>query len=190
MECSTPGFPVLHHAWSLLKLMSIESVMPSNHRFLCHPLLLLPSVFPSIKVFSNEPALHIRWLKYWRFSFSISTSNEYSQLISFRIDWFHLLVVQGTLVFSSITVQKHLFFGNSVFFVVPLSHPYMTTEKNIVLTMWTFVSKAMSLLLGWCTGKTQRDGMEREVGGGIGMGNPCKSMADSCQCMAKTTTIL
>ena len=96
---------------SLLKFMSIDSVMLSNHLILCHPLLLLPSVFPSIKVFSNEPALRIRWPKYRRFSFSISTSNEYSQLISFRIDWFHLLVVQGTLIFSHTTVQKHLFFG-------------------------------------------------------------------------------
>ena len=95
MDCSTPVFPVLHHL--LLKLMSIESVMPSNHLILCLPLLLLPSVFPSIRVFYNESALHIRWPKYWSFSFSISPSKEYSGLMSFRIDWFDLLAVQGTL---------------------------------------------------------------------------------------------
>ena len=96
-DCSTPGFPVFHHSRSLLKLMSIESVMPSNHLILCHPLLLLPSVFPSIRVFSNELALHVRWQKYWSFSFSTSASNEYLGLISFRIDWFDLLAVQRTL---------------------------------------------------------------------------------------------
>ena len=96
MNCSTPGFPV-HHCRSLLKLMSTESVMPSNHLILCCPLLLLPSVFCSIRVFSNESILHIRWPKYWSFSFSICPSNEYSGLISFRIDWFNLLAVQGTL---------------------------------------------------------------------------------------------
>ena len=146
MECSTPGFPVLHHAWTLLELMSIESVMPSNHHFLCHP-LLLPSVFPSIKVFSNEPALRIRWPKYQRFSFSISISNEYSQLISFRIDWFHLLVVQWTLIFSSTTVQKHLFFGaQSSLWSNSHIHTWLL-KKTTALTMWTFVSKVMSLLL-------------------------------------------
>ena len=97
MYCSIPGFPVLHHLQSLLKLMSIQSVMPSNHLILCHPLLLLPLIFPSIRVFSNESALCIRWPKYWIFSFSISSSSEYSGLISFRIDWFDLLAVQGTL---------------------------------------------------------------------------------------------
>ena len=96
MECSTPGFPVHHQSQSLLKLLSIELVMPSNHLILCHPLLLLPSFFPSIRVFSNESDLHIRWPKYWSFSFSIRSSNEYSGLISFRIDWFDLLAVQGT----------------------------------------------------------------------------------------------
>ena len=96
-DCSTPGFPVFHHSRSLLKLMSIESVMPSNHLILCHPLLLLPSVFPSIRVFSNELALHIRWPKYWCFSFSTNASSEYLGLISFRIDWFDLLAVQRTL---------------------------------------------------------------------------------------------
>ena len=98
MDCSTPGFPVHHQlSWSLLKFMSIESVMPSNHLILCHPLLLLPSIFPSIRVFSNELALGIRWPKYWSFSFSISPSNEYSGLIFFRIDWFDLPAVQETL---------------------------------------------------------------------------------------------
>ena len=97
MDCSTPGFPVLHYLLDLLKLMSIELVMPSNHLILCHPLLLMSSVFLSIRVFSNESALHFRWPKYWSFSFSISPSNEYSGLISFRIDWFDLLTVQGTL---------------------------------------------------------------------------------------------
>ena len=97
MDYSTPGFPVHHHSWSLLKLMSIESVMSSKHLTLCRPLLLLPSVFPSIRIFSSESVLHIRWPKYWSFSFSISPSNEYSRLISFRIDWFDLLAVQGTL---------------------------------------------------------------------------------------------
>ena len=98
MDCSTPGFPVLHYLLdSLLKLMPIELVMPSNHLTLCHPLLLLPSIFPGIRVFSTELALHIRWPKYWNFSFTISPSNEYSGLISFKIDWLDLLAVQGTL---------------------------------------------------------------------------------------------
>ena len=97
MDCSTPGFPVHHQLQSLFKLMSIKSVMPSNHLILCCPLLLLPSMFPSIRVFSNESVLHIRWPKYWSFSFSISPSNEYLVLISFRINWFDLLAVQGTL---------------------------------------------------------------------------------------------
>ena len=97
MDCSTPGFPVHHHSWSLLKCMSIELVMPSNHLILCHFLLLLPSIFPSIRVFSNESALHIRWPKYWSFSFSINLSSEHSGLISFRMDWLDLLAVQGTL---------------------------------------------------------------------------------------------
>ena len=97
MDCSTSGIPVLHISWSLIKFMSIESVMPSNHLILCHPLSLLPLIFPSIRDFSNESALCIRWPNYWRFSFSISPSNEYSGLIFFRIDWFDLLAVQGTL---------------------------------------------------------------------------------------------
>ena len=132
---------------SRFKLMSIESVMPSNHLILYCPLLLLPSIFPSIRVFSNESALHIRWSKYWSFSFSISPSNEYSGLISFRIDWFDLLAVQGT--FKSL-LQHHgwkaSIFQCSAFFIVQLSHPYMTTRKTIVLTRQAFVDKVMSLL--------------------------------------------
>ena len=127
--------------------MCINSVMPSNHLILCHPLLLLPSIFPSIVVFSNESALHIRWPKYWSFSFSISPSNESSGLISFRVDWFDLLAVQGTL---KSLLQHHSskasVLWHSVFFVVQLSHPYMTTGKTIALTRWTFVGKVMSLL--------------------------------------------
>ena len=128
------------------KHMFIVSMMPSNHLILCHPRFLLPSVFPSIKVFYNESALPIRWPKYWNFSFSISPSKEYSGLISFSIDWFNLLAVQrDSRVFSSTTVWKHQIFS-SVFFMVQLSHPYMTTGKSIALTIWTFVSKVMSLL--------------------------------------------
>ena len=132
---------------SLLKLMSIDSVMPSNHLILCHPLLLLPSILPSIRVFSNESALHIRWPKYWSFSFSISSSNEYSGLIPFRMDWFDLLAVQGTL---KSLVQYHSskasILQHSAFFMVQLSHPYMTTGKTVALIRWTFVSKVMSML--------------------------------------------
>ena len=127
---------------SLLKLMSIESLMPSNHLILCHPLLLLPLILPKIRVFSNESALCIRWPKYWSFSFSISPSNEYSGLISFRIDWFDLLAVQGT--FKSLLQHHNLkasILQRSVLFVVQLSHPYMTTRKTIALTIWNFVSK-------------------------------------------------
>ena len=125
--------------------MSIESVMPSNHLILCRPLLLLPSVFPSITVFSNESVLCIRWPQYW--SFSISPSNEYSGLISFRIDWFDLLAVQETL---KSLLQHHSLKASilrcSAFFMIQLSHPYMTTEKTISLTVWIFVGKVMSLL--------------------------------------------
>ena len=134
-------------SWSLLKLMSIESVMPSNHLILCRLLLLLPSIFPSIRVFSSELALHIRWLKYWSFSFSISPSNEYSGLISFRIDWFDLLAIQGNL---KSLLQHHSSKASilwcSDFFLVQLSHPSMTTVKTTALTVWTFVGKVMSLL--------------------------------------------
>ena len=133
---------------SLLKLMSIKSVMPSNHFILCCPLLLLPSIFPSIKVFSNESVLHIRWPKYWSFSFSISPSKEYSALLSIMIDWFDLFVVQGTLSWeSSPTPQfKGIDYWWSAFFIIQLSHPYMTTGKTIALTIWTFVNKVISLL--------------------------------------------
>jgi len=121
--------------------------MPFNHFILCHPLLLLPSIFPSIRVFSNESVLHIRWPKYWSFSFSISPSNEYSGLISFRMDWFILLTVQGT-VKSLLQHQssKVSVLQCSASFMVQLSHPYMTTGKTIALTIWTFVGKVMSLL--------------------------------------------
>ena len=132
---------------SLPKLMSIESVMASNYLIFFHPLLLLPSIFPSIRVFSNESALHIRWPKYWSFSFSISPSSEYSGLISFRIDWFDLLAVQRTL--KSPLHQNSLqasVLQCSAFFMVQLSHPYMTTGKTTALTRWTFVGKVTSLL--------------------------------------------
>ena len=133
---------------SLLKLMPIESVMPSIHLILCHPLLLLPSIFPSIRVFSNESTLRIRWPKYWSFSFNISPSNEYTGLISFRMDWLDLLAVQGTL---KSLLQHHSSktssLQHSAFFTVQLSQPYMTTGKTIVLTKWTFVGKVMFLLL-------------------------------------------
>ena len=127
--------------------MSIESVMPSNHLILCHPLLLLPSIFPRIMVFTNESALRIRWPKYWSFSFRISPSNEHSGLISFRMDWLDLLAVQGTLksllqhLRSKASILQH-----SAFFTVQLSHPYMTTGKTIALTGRTFADKVMSLL--------------------------------------------
>ena len=125
-------------SWSLLKLMSIESVMPPNHLILCHPLLLLPSIFPNIRVFSSESALHIRWPKYWSFSFSISPSNEYSGLISFRMDWLDLFAIQGTL---KSLLQHHSSKASilrcSAFFIVQLSHPYMTTGKTIALTRRT-----------------------------------------------------
>ena len=126
--------------------MSVESVMPSNHLILCHPLLLLPSIFPSIRVFSNESVLCIRWPKYWSFNFSISPSNEYSGLISFRIDWLDLLVVQRTLSLLQYHNSKASILQHSAFFIVQLSHPYRTTGKNIALTRWTFVGKVMSLL--------------------------------------------
>ena len=126
---------------SLLKLMSIESVMPSNHLILCRLLLLPPSIFPSIRVFSNESVLHIRWPKYWSFSFSISPSNEYSVLISFRMDWLDLLAVQGTLksLFQHRS-SKASILRCSAFFIIQLSHPYMTTGKTIALTRQTFVA--------------------------------------------------
>ena len=145
MDYSTPGFPVLH-SWSLLKLMSIALVMPSNHLILCLPLLLLPSVFPSIRVSSNKSVLCM-WPKYWGVSFRISPSKEYSGLISFRIDWIDLLAVQRTL---KSLLQHHSLKASilqcSAFFMAQLSHPYMTTGKTTALTIWTFVGKVMSLL--------------------------------------------
>ena len=133
-------------SWSLLKLMSIELVMPCNHLSRCHPLLFLPSIFPCKSVFSSESALHIRWLKYWSFSFSISPSTEYSGLISFRIDHFDVLAAKETL---KSLLQHHSSKASillcSAFFIVQLSHPYMTTGKTIALTRWTFVDKVMSL---------------------------------------------
>ena len=139
--------PSITNSQSLPKLISIELVMPSNHLILCHSLLLLPSIFPSIRVFSKELALHIRWPKYWGFSFNISPSNEHPGLISFRMDWLDLLAVQGTLKSllqhhsSKASILRH-----SAFFIVQLSHPYMTTGKTIALTRRTFFGKVMSLL--------------------------------------------
>ena len=132
---------------NLHKFMSIESVMPSNHLILCRPLLLLPSIFPSIRVFSNESVLHIRWPKYWNFSISLNPSNEHSGLIFLRIDWFDLLTIQGTLRSH---LQHHsskaLILWPSAFFIVWISHLYMATGKTIALTRWTIVIKGMSLL--------------------------------------------
>ena len=139
---------------SLPKLMSIESVMPSNRLILYHPLLLPPSIFLSIRVFSNESVLHIRWPKYWSFSFNISPSNEHSGLISFRRDWLDLLAVQETLKsFLQHHSSKASILWHLAFFIVQLSHPYMTTRKTIALTRWTFVDKVISLVFnllpGW-----------------------------------------
>ena len=147
MDCSTSGFPVRHQLSELLKHISIKSVRPSNHLILCRPLLCLPSRFPQIRAFFEESVLCIRWPKYWSFSFSISPSNEYPGLISFRMDWLDLLAVQGTLK----SLLQHHGSKASVlqllaFFIVQLSHPYKTTGKTIALTRQTFVDKGMSLL--------------------------------------------
>ena len=145
MDCSTPASLSFTISQSLLKLMSIESVIPSNHLILCCALLLLRSIFPSIRVFSNESLLCIRWPKYCSFSFS--PSNEYSRLICFRIDWFDLLAFLGTL--ESLLQHHHSkasILQHSAFFMAQLSHPYMTSGKTIALTRWTFVGKVMSLL--------------------------------------------
>ena len=147
MDCSTPAFLVLYYLLSLVQFMSIELVMPSNRLILCFLLLLLPSIFPNIRVFSKESALHIKWPKNWSFSFSLSPSNEYSGLISFKIYWFAFLALQVML--KSLLQHYNLkasILWCSAFFMVQLSHPYMTTEKSIALTTWTFVSKVMSLL--------------------------------------------
>ena len=133
----------------LLKLMSIELVMPSNNLILCHPLLLLPSIFPSIRVFSEESVLHIRWPKYWSFSFNISPSNLYSRLISFRMDGLDLLAVQGLSSLLQHHSSKASILRRSAFFIVQLSHPYMTTGKTIALTRQTFVGEIMSLLFSY-----------------------------------------
>ena len=145
MDCSMPDFTGLHSSLSLLKLLSHESVILSNHLILCCPVHLSPSIFPSFWVISNELALHIRWPKYWSFSFSISPSNKYSGLTFFRIDWFDLIIVQGTLKSllqhhsSKASILQH-----SAFFMVQLSHPHLTTGKTIALTRWTFVSNEVS----------------------------------------------
>ena len=147
MDCSTSGLPVHQQLPELIKLMPIELMMPSNHLILCHPLLLRPSIFPSIRVFSNESVLCLRWPKCWSFSFSISPSNEYSALISFRMDRLDLPAVQGTL--KSILQQhssKASILRLSAYFIVQLSHPHMTNGKTTALTIWTFVDKVMSLL--------------------------------------------
>ena len=153
MDHTKPGLSPIINSQSLLKFISIESVMPSNHLILCRPLLLLPSIFPGIRVFSNESALHIRWPKYWSFNFNISPSNEHSGLISFRMDWLDLLAVQGTL---QSLLQHHSSKASilwcSVFFIVQLSHPYMTTGKTIASTRRIFVGKVMSLLFICCLG--------------------------------------
>ena len=144
MDCSTASLSITN-SQSLRKLIFIESVMPSNHLILCHPLLLLPSIFPSIRIFPTESILCIRWPKYWSFSFSISPSNEYSGLISFRIDWLDLLAVLGTL---KSLLQHHSskasILQRSAFFTVQFSHPYVTTGKTTTLTRWTFVGKVIS----------------------------------------------
>ena len=152
-DCATPWIAAhqaslsITNLWSLLILMSVELVMPSNHLLLCRPLLLLPSIFPSIRVFSNESVLHIKWPKDWSFSFSISPPSEYSGLISFRMDWLDLPEVQGTLKSllqhhsSKASVLQHL-----DFFIVQLLYPYLGTGKTIALTRWTFVGKEMSML--------------------------------------------
>ena len=147
MDCSMLGFPV-HHQLPEITLMSIESVMPSNHLILCRPLLLPPSIFPSIRIFSSESVLCIRWPKYWSFSFSIIPSNEHPGLIFFRMDWLDLLAVQGTLKSllqhhsSKASILQH-----SAFFTVQLSHPYVTIGKTIALSRRTFIGKVISLLL-------------------------------------------
>ena len=147
MDLSTPGLPVHHQLPEIAQLMSNESVMPSNDLILCRPLLLLPSVFPSIRVFSNEAVLCIRWPEKWSFSYSISPSNEYSGLISFRMHWLDLLAAQGTL---KSLLQHHRAKATVLqcftFFMVQCSHPYMTTGKTIALTKQSFVGKVMSLL--------------------------------------------
>ena len=153
MDCSMPGFPSFTIFWSLLKFMSIESVMPSNHLILCWRLLLLLLIFPSIRVFSNEFDHHIRWPKYWNFSFTINPSSKYSGFSSFRIDWFDLCAIQRT--FKRLLQYHNLkasIFWCSTFFMVQVSHLYMTTGKTIAWIIWTIVSKVMSLLFNMLSG--------------------------------------
>ena len=147
MDCSMPGFLVQYQLPKFNKFMSIESVMPFKHPIICRPLLLPLSIFPNIRIFSYDSGLPIRWPKYWSFRFNISLSNEHSGLISFRMDWLDLLAVQGTL--KSLLLyhtSKASIFLCSAFFIIQLSHPYMSTGKTIALTRWTFVGKVMSLL--------------------------------------------
>ena len=145
IDCRTPGFSIPHHLSELAQTYSTELVMPSSYLALCCPLLLLPPIFPSIRVFSNESGLHFRWPKYWSFSFSFSPFNEYSGLISFGVDWFDLLAVQGAL---KSLLQHHSLKASvlqlSAFFMVQLSHPYMTTGKTIALSIQTFASTVMT----------------------------------------------
>ena len=155
MNCSTQGFAVHHQLPEFTHTHVHWPVVPSNHLIICHPLVLLPSIFPSIRAFSNELALCIRWLKYWSFSFNISHSNEYSGLISFGMDWIDLLTVQGTLKSLLPTPQfKRINSFALSFLYTPISHPYMTTGQTTALTRWIFVGKAMSLLFNmiWCLG--------------------------------------
>ena len=152
MNRSTPGLPVHHQLPEFAQTHVHESVMPSSHLILCRPLLLLPPLPPSIRVFSNESTLHMRWPKYWRFSFSIIPSKEIPGLISFRMDWLDLLAVQGTLKgFLHHHSSKASFLWRSAFFTVQLSHPYLTTGKTVALTIGTFVGRVMSLLLNMIT---------------------------------------
>ena len=155
MNCSTPGLPVHHQLLDFTQLLCIESVMPSSHLTLCRPLLLLPPIPPSIRVFSNESALHIRWPKYWSFSFNMSLSSEHPTLISFRMDWLDLLAVQGTLKSLQHHSSKASILRHSAFFTIQLSHPYVTTGKTIDLTRQTFVGKVMSLLLNMLPAATK-----------------------------------
>ena len=147
MDCSMPGLPVHRQLPEFTQTLLIESVMLFKHLILCHSLLLLPSIFPSIRVFSNKSVLRIRWPMYWSFSFNISPSNEHPGLVSFKMDWLDLLAVQGT---CKSLLQHHSskasILQHSAFFTVQLSHPYMTNGKTIALTRWTFVGKVISLL--------------------------------------------
>ena len=177
MNGSTLGFLInllsFINSQSLLKLTSIESVMPSNHFILCRPLLLLPPIPPRIRVFSNESVLHIRWPKYWSFSFSINPSKEHPGLISFRMDWLDLLAVQGTLKsFLQHHSSKASILWCSAFFIVQLSHPYTTTGKTIALTRRTFVGKVMSLLTSAGSLKKQESSRKTSISALLTMPKP------------------